>query len=612
MHGGGTSPQTVCVFNQFREYNLTLKPSKCSLFKEEINYLAHWVSKEVVWLSHSNLRAIAECALPQSYIEIWAFLGLVGHYQQFIKGFVHITQPLNGLLSGEGASRKLEWVSLPEDALRAFRALKQACMSTPVLAFADYTKEFLLETDVSKEGLGALLSQRQVDGQYHLVAYGSLALMAHERNYHSTKLELLVLKWAVMEHFKEYLPYQPFLVRTDNNPLTYIMTTPNLDTTGHQWVGALVRFNFQLEYQKGQDNTVADVLSQITTLLSPETMQSILDWVALGAAHRVEGYNPAVVEGDHGIEKVVHVATGQVLVEMHVTDWGKTQRKDPVLNAVLDWLEAWKKTDLKTFLGEHASSEEGQLVWRNHQNFTIHQKALYLCSTPKGKNEDLLLFVVPMVHRVTDLNECHWDAGHQGHDRTLSLLQEHFWWPGMTSQMWQSIRTCTCCLQHEGSLPKAPLHPIMATAPLDLLHVDFTSIETTLEPNQSPRVTNVLVIQDHFMKHVLAYVDPDQTAKTIAKFLYQGYISIFGAFARLLSDRGANFMSSMIDEMCKILGMKLHTMPYHPQTNVFVERLHQPIMQMIGKLGEDKKADWPSHLAEVVHTYNAIHSTVTG
>ena len=104
----------------------------------------------------------------------------------------------------------------------------------------------------------------------------------------------------------------------------------------------------------------------------------------------------------------------------------------------------------------------------------------------------------------------------------------------------------------------------MATAPLDLLHVDFTSIETTLELNQSPRVANVLVFQDHFMKHVLVYVTPDQMAKTIAKYLYQGYILIFRAPARHLSDKGANFMSSVIDEMCNILSVKkLWTMPYH-------------------------------------------------
>ena len=202
-----------------------------------------------------------ECVLPQTYMEIRAFLGLVGHYKRFIKGFVHITQPLNEHLSGEGPSRKLEWVSLLEDTMRAFDALKQVCMSAPVLAFANYTKELLLKTDASKEGLGAVLFQKQVDGQYHLVTYGSQALMAHEKNYHSTKLKFLALKWAVTEHFKEYLPYQPFLVRTDNSPLLYIMTTPNLNTTGHQWVGDLVRFNFQMENQKGWDNTMADVLS---------------------------------------------------------------------------------------------------------------------------------------------------------------------------------------------------------------------------------------------------------------------------------------------------------------------------------------------------------------
>ena len=146
---------------------------------------------------------------------------------------MHIAQLLNKHPMGEGASRKSEQVSLLEDTLKAFDTLKQACLSVPILAFANYVKEFLLETDASEEGLGAVLSQKQADGQYHPVAYGSRALMAHEKNYHFTKLEFLVLKWVVTEHFKEYLPYQPFLVKTDNNPLTYIMTTPNLDATHH-------------------------------------------------------------------------------------------------------------------------------------------------------------------------------------------------------------------------------------------------------------------------------------------------------------------------------------------------------------------------------------------
>ena len=188
--------------------------------------------------------------------------------------------------------------------------------------------------------------------------------------------------------------------------------------------------------------------------------------------------------------------------------------------------------------------------------FHNSQNALYLCSTPKGENEDLLVFVVPRAHWTATFNGCHRDMEHQGCDHTLSLLQEHFWWPGMVNQMRQSIRACTCCLQYEGDFHKAPLCPIVATAPLDLLHVDFTSIETMLEPNQLPRVTNVLVFQGHFMKHMLLYVTPNQTAKTVTKFLYRGYISIFGALVRLLSDRGASFTSSVIQEMCQILGVK--------------------------------------------------------
>ena len=180
------------------------------------------------------------------------------------------------------------------------------------------------------------------------------------------------------------------------------------------------------------------------------------------------------------------------------------------------------------------------MVWRNCQHFTTLQGTLYLCSTPKGENEDLLLFMVPKMHWTTTLNGCHRDAGHQGHDHTLSLLQECFWWPGMAKQMRQVIRACKCCLQYEGGTPKTALSPILVTTPLELLHIDFTSTETTLELNQLPGVANVLVFQDHFTKHVLAYVTPDQTEKTIAKFLYGGYISIFGAPARLLSDRGAS------------------------------------------------------------------------
>ena len=167
-------------------------------------------------------------------MEVCAFLSLVGHYRRFIKGFAQIAQPLSEYLTGEGASRKSEWVSLTEGDMKAFEVLKQACMMAPILAFADYTKPFLLETNVSKEGLGAVLitkAGRQMVPPHHLCQQGPNDPI--KKNNHSTKLEFLALKWAVTEHLKEYLLYQSFVVGTDNNPVMYIMSTPNLDATGH-------------------------------------------------------------------------------------------------------------------------------------------------------------------------------------------------------------------------------------------------------------------------------------------------------------------------------------------------------------------------------------------
>ena len=149
-------------------------------------------------------------------------------------------------------------------------------MTAPVLAFADLEKPFVLETDTSGIGLGTVLLQEQEDGKLHPVTYTSRALHGSQKNYHSSKLEFLTLKWAIMEQFQENLMYKPFTVRTDNNPLTYIMTTPNLDAMGHQWVNTLAGFDFKIEYLKGTDNKVTNVLSHVETRLDDATTKELL------------------------------------------------------------------------------------------------------------------------------------------------------------------------------------------------------------------------------------------------------------------------------------------------------------------------------------------------
>ena len=185
------------------------------------------------------------------------------------------------------------------------------CLTAPVLAFADFKKPFLLETDASIEGLGAVLSQKQDDDRYHPVAYASRGLKGGELKYHSSKLEFLALKWAVTEQFREYLQYQPFLVRTDNNPLTYVMTMPNLDAVGHRWVAAMAGYNFEIEYVRGTDNKVTDALSRVGQRLDEEAFKELLDQGAIKellnhAVHygipRAKADDPRVVQEHKKVE----------------------------------------------------------------------------------------------------------------------------------------------------------------------------------------------------------------------------------------------------------------------------------------------------------------------
>ena len=243
------------VLELFMEHGLKLKPSKCNFFHTEISYLGHKVSVARMEPGTEGLKGIAEIASPTTYTQVRKFLGTMRYFRHFIKGYAKITKPLNDLL----------------------QELKMKCLSVPVLAFTDFKKPFLLETDVSIEGLGAVLSQEQDNGHYHPVAYASCGLKGGKLKYHSSKLEFLALNWAMTEQFREYLRYQPFFVRPFNNPLTYVMTTANLDAIRHRCVAAMVGYNFEIKYIHGSDNKVADALSPMGGNLDEDAIKELPD-----------------------------------------------------------------------------------------------------------------------------------------------------------------------------------------------------------------------------------------------------------------------------------------------------------------------------------------------
>ena len=182
----------------------------------------------------------------------------------------------------------------------------------------------------------------------------------------------------------------------------------------------------------------------------------------------------------------------------------------------------------------------------------------------------------------------------------------------MAHDLRNHIKKCGHCRKFEATPPITPLKPLTCIGPGELLHVDFTSIEETVPLQQEPVIRNVMVMQDHFSKYIVAYVVKDQTACTAAETLRNGYFGLFGAPAYLVSDQGKAFTGHLIMNLCELYGVqKLRTSPYHAQTNGQVEWMNQTIIRMIGKLEQDKKAHWSEHLQKMLSAYNGTRSAVT-
>ena len=337
------------------------------------------------------------------------------------------------------------------EAHEAFDHLKAACLQAPTLAFLDFNKPFLLETDASRRGLGAVLSQKQADGQYHPIAYANRVMNETEQRYHSNKQEFLALKWVVTEQFHEYLlPYgknrNEFVVHTDNNHLTYIFSSANLDAAGQHWVARLASYNFSLEYQKGKNNTVADFLSWMNECLPEEEVQEYLNKIPYPGVKAVldNAITPIEERAEQGVqltpdcqgdcqEETVGARPAR-LATTNVTDWKQEQKEDPVLYQVAKHLRAPRKM-FKAALHKVLDKKATAAYVKVKEQLLIKNGLLYRKTWQGQADEIVFQFVVTQRHQSTTLDGCHQEVAHQGQCCSTALMQECFWWPGMTHDL---------------------------------------------------------------------------------------------------------------------------------------------------------------------------------
>ena len=560
------------VFQRLWKHGLKLRLDKCTLLQNEVKFLGHVVDRQGVRPDPDKVAAVRDWPTPSTVREVRAFLGLAGYYRRFVPSFAAIARPLNNLLIGVPNNVKshkcsIDWTA---ECQNSFCALKTALTEAPVLAYADYNQPFSLYTDASGRGLGAVLAQVQ-DGRERVIAYASRSLHPTEQNdanYSSFKLELLALKWAVTEKFKDYLAGAKFTIYTDNNPVAHLQTA-RLGAVEQRWAAQLASFTFDIKYRPGKNNANADALSRFPVDSSNVMAIELVP-------DEVEGAWQSAQNDDADLQTVIRCVLS---------------RRHPTLEERKSW------------------TQDAQQIIRQWSRLQVKDNVLYRSVTDQHTQEEYLQVVCPKARRQEAWRGIHLSTAHAGPERTLTQLRRRFYWPGMEEEVRALHQSCvSCSLQHKRVEPRAPLQPFNVSYPLEVVAIDFLTLGRPTDTCQ-----NILVATDLFTKYSWAVSTRDQTAQSTVRALWTHVIQPFGCPARFHSDRGANFESALMQQLCNTYGItKSRTTPYHPAGNGGAERFNQTLLNMLRSLDTDKQNRWSEHLPELVHAYNNTVHSATG
>ena len=569
------------VLRRLRGAHLKLSPKKCVLFQREVPFLGHVVGRDGVRTDPEKVAVVEKWPVPTNVAEVRSYLGLCTYYRRFVPGFASVAAPLHRL------TKKGVGFVWDEACQAAFSGLKEALVKAPVLPYPDPKLPYLLDTDASAEGVGAVLSQVK-DGAERVVAYYSAKFSKPERNYCVTRKELLAVLKRV-EHFHPYLYGAEFTIRTDHAALQWLKTLKVPEGQLARWLGRLEQYNYRIIHRPGRVHCNADSLSR----------------------------RPCEAGCSHCARKDPDPVCLRLQVLASATEgsdrWREAQRGDSDLAPIFQWLEAGGERPS----WEAVASESPATKCLVDQWETLRMDARgvlvkrWVAVSDAGR--DAWVVLVPRVLRAEVLKELHAGvtSGHFGERKTLSRLRQRFYWVGMRSDVVEWCRACDVCSARKGPARKnrAPLEVYRVGAPMERAAVDIAGpLPLTPRGNRY-----ICVAMDYFTKWPEAYAIPNHEAETVAGVLVNEFFTRFGVPAELHSDQGREFESRVFRECCELLGVrKTRTTPLHPQSDGMVERFNRTLAQQLAKYCEEDQGDWDVKLPAMLMAYRSAEHEATG
>ena len=582
------------VFSRLADAGLTVKPSKCHLLCKSVEYLGHVISPAGVATDPAKTATVASWPTPSSPAHVRSFLGLASYYRRFVPNFAAIAAPLSA------ASQKGSRFQWTPECQNAFDLLKTHLTTSPVLAFPDFQRPFLLDTDASDLAIGGVLSQVNDSGKEQVIAYASSTLTKAQRNYSTTRKELLAVVTFV-ERFRHYLAVKPFTLRTDHSSLRWLHNFHEPTGQLARWLERLADFNYEIQHRPGKSHGNADGLSRRP---SPT--------VAPPPSNPDEHLPLSVAATNIPDDTPDDLTSSAWFPGWSTSDVFKAQRDEPLLAYLCECIDNHTAPSSSHPATTGISRVDRHLL-SEFDRLELHNTLLFRRFVPTSIDDDShIQLVVPAQFRsqVLEASHSHATGGHLGTTRMFARISHDFYWPGWRTAVERFCKYCHDCAQRKTTpTPRAPMGTVPSGYPWERIALDIMGpVPTTARGNRY-----ILVIADYFSKWTESFPMPDMTATTIATLLFNHVICRFGVPRYIHSDQGRQFESQIFHHLCSMLGMKkTRTTPYRPQSDGMVERFNRTLQAMISCCVDKATDDWDIHLPALMLAYRTTVHASTG